>query len=128
MRSTLAVLLTVVLPVSSGGAARADALDRLEPDKLQATQRAVRALRADWRKLPPSGPYRAYRANLHVHSAFSHDSRGSVAEVVAAARAVGTRVLLFTEHPAAHYDYFRDGHRGLRDGVLLIPGAETSTN
>jgi hypothetical protein len=32
---------------------------------------------------------------------------------------------MFTEHPASHYDYVNDGHRGLRDGVLLIPGAET---
>ena len=32
---------------------------------------------------------------------------------------------MFTEHPASHYDYVNDGHRGLKDGVLLIPGAET---
>ena len=34
-------------------------------------------------------------------------------------------VILFTEHPASHYDYINDGHHGLNDGVLLIPGAET---
>jgi len=33
-------------------------------------------------------------------------------------------VLMFAEHPADHYDFFADGHRGLNDGVLLIPGAE----
>jgi hypothetical protein len=31
---------------------------------------------------------------------------------------------MFTEHPADHYDFFVDGHRSLREGVLLIPGAE----
>jgi hypothetical protein len=31
---------------------------------------------------------------------------------------------MFAEHPADHYDFFTDGHRGLKDGVLLIPGAE----
>ena len=31
---------------------------------------------------------------------------------------------MFNEHPADHYDYVTDGHRGNRDGVLLIPGAE----
>jgi hypothetical protein len=36
----------------------------------------------------------------------------------------GTQVLMFNEHPAEHYDFFKDGHRGLKDGVLLIPGAE----
>src|SRR5262249_9115622 len=30
-----------------------------------------------------------------------------------------------TEHPADHYDFFKDGHQGTRDGVLLVPGAET---
>jgi len=33
--------------------------------------------------------------------------------------------VMFNEHPANHYNYFLDGHRGTRDGVLLIPGAET---
>jgi hypothetical protein len=115
-------LLTVALP---GGLARADALARLQPDRLEAVHQAVLALRADWHKRERPGPYQEYRANLHVHSALSHDSRGTLAEIVAAARAVGTRVLMFTEHPADHYDFYKDGHRGLKDGVLLIPGAET---
>src|SRR5262249_42974678 len=42
-----------------------------------------------------------------------------------AAKAAGVRVIMFTEHPASHYDYTIDGHQGLKDGVLLIPGAET---
>ena len=65
------------------------------------------------------------RSLLHVHSAFSHDSRGTIEEIVAAAKAVGVRAILFTEHPADHYDYITDGHQGLVDGVLLIPGAES---
>jgi hypothetical protein len=93
---------------------------------LEAVHKAVLAHRSQWRKLERPGPYHDYRANLHVHSALSHDSRGTIAEIVAAARATGTRVLMFTEHPADHYDFYRDGHRGLKEGVLLIPGAETS--
>jgi hypothetical protein len=105
--------------------AAADALARLQPDKLEAVHRAIQALRAQRRVLVRPGPYREYRANIHVHSRLSHDSRGTVDEIVAAARKTGTRVLLFTEHPADHYDYFTDGHHGSKDGVLLIPGAET---
>jgi hypothetical protein len=116
---------TIVLALVPGSACRADALAKLKPEKLEAVHQAVQALRAQWQKLPRSGPYTEYRANLHIHSGLSHDSRGTIAEIVAAARAAGTRVLLFTEHPAEHYDFFKDGHRGLRDGVLLIPGAET---
>jgi hypothetical protein len=99
-------------------------LDRLKAERLEAVRRAIAALRSQWRKLDRPGPYKDYRANLHVHSGLSHDSRGTLTEIVAAARKVGSRVLLFTEHPADHYDFFKDGHQGTRDGVLLIPGAE----
>jgi hypothetical protein len=127
MRTTIAIhfLATAVAVPLTGGTARGDALARLKADRLEAVHRAVRALRADWHRLARPGPFQEYRANLHVHSALSYDSRGTLAEIVAAARAVGTRVLLFTEHPADHYDFYKDGHRGLKDGVLLIPGAET---
>ena len=108
-----------------GGSAWPDALARLEKDKLEAVRRDITALRSERQKFVRPGPFREYRANVHVHSSLSHDSRGTVEEIVAAAKAVGTRVLLFTEHPADHYDYFKDGHSGIKDGVLLIPGAET---
>jgi hypothetical protein len=124
MRTTTGLLLLTA--AATGGTIRADALARLKPDRLEAVHHAIAELRGDWRKLDRQGPYKEYRANLHVHSALSHDSRGAIAEIVTAARAVGTRVLLFTEHPAEHYDCYKDGHRGLKDGILLIPGAETS--
>ena len=54
----------------------------------------------------------------------SHDSRSPVSEIIAAAKKVGVQFLMFTEHPVPHHDYFKEGHHGLVDGVLLIPGAE----
>jgi PHP domain len=118
-------LVAVLIVLSAGALARGDAIARLQPDKLEAFRQALKALRGEWRKLERPGPFTEYRANLHVHSKLSHDSRGTIEEIVAAAKTVGTRVLLFTEHPAPHYDVFKDGHKGVRDGVLLIPGAET---
>lgn len=120
MRYLLTVVV-LVLPLN----VRADAVTRLEREKLQAVHKAIEALRTDWRKVPRPGPYKEYRANLHVHSALSHDSRGTIDEIVKAAKATGTQVLMFTEHPADHFDILKDGHKGLKDGVLLIPGAET---
>lgn len=101
-----------------------DALDRFTVERLEAVHQAVLRLQSQRRDIPRRGALREYRANLHVHSAFSHDSRASIEEIVTAAKAVGTQVLMFTEHPADHYDFFVDGHRGTRDGVLLVPGAE----
>ncbi|HLN30325.1 MAG TPA: PHP domain-containing protein [Gemmataceae bacterium] len=126
MRSTYPVhcLAAAVFCLFAAGFVRADALEKLKPEKLEATHKAVQALRVEWQKIPRLGPYVDYRANLHVHSALSHDSRGTIEEIVAAAKAAGTQVLMFTEHPSERYDFYRDGHRGMKDGVLLIPGAE----
>ena len=104
----------------------ADAIDRLTADRLEATHQAILKFQAERRNLSRPGPLHEFRANLHVHSAFSHDSRGKIDDIVAAAQRAGTQILMLTEHPADHYDVFLDGHQGLRDGILLIPGAETN--
>lgn len=119
-----ALWVAVVAATFSTRARSEDALDRLAPARLEAVQQAVLKLQSQRRELERLGPWREYRANLHVHSALSHDSRGTIDEIVAAANAVGTQVVMFTEHPADHYDFFADGHQGTRDGVLLVPGAE----
>jgi hypothetical protein len=103
----------------------ADALTKITAEKLDATHKAVESLQAARQEIPRPGPYKDFRANIHVHSAFSHDSRGKIEDIVAAAKKVNTRVLMFTEHPSDKYDYFKDGHQGMREGVLLVPGAET---
>ena len=103
-----------------------DAIDRLTPERLEAVHQAIAKLKTERHDLKRPGSLREYRANLHVHSAFSHDSRGKIDDIVGAAKAAGTQVVMFTEHPADHYDVFQDGHQGMRDGVLLIQGAETN--
>lgn len=118
----LVALLLLLLCTST---VQADALGKLKAKKLEAVHKSIESLRADWQSIPRTGPWHEYRANLHVHSHWSHDSRGKIEDIVAAAKKVGTSVLMFTEHPAEHYDFFKDGHQGMKDGVLLIPGAES---
>jgi hypothetical protein len=125
MKTAILLVPTLLFLPLFGKSARADALAKLEPDKVEAVHKAIQALRAERQDLARAGPYKEHRANLHVHSGLSHDSRGTIEEIVAAAKAAGTSVLMFTEHPADHYDFFKDGHKGTKDGVLLIPGAET---
>ena len=109
----------------TGSVGAEDAVDRLAPERVAAVHAAVEALAAARTAVERTGPLREYRCNLHVHSAFSHDSRGEIESIVAAAKRAGTDAILFSEHPAAHYDFVADGHTGLVDGVLLVPGAET---
>jgi hypothetical protein len=106
------------------GAPIPDAVDRLTKKNLQAVRETIEKYAAQRTDLERPGPLREVRANLHVHSELSHDSRGKIEDIVAAAKRAGTEVLLFTEHPSKEKDFYIDGHRGLRDGVLLIPGAE----
>ena len=101
-----------------------DAVERLTRKNLQAIRETVEKYAAQRKTLEQPGSLRQVRANLHVHSELSHDSRGKIDDIVAAAKLAGTEVLLFTEHPSKEKDFFTDGHRGFRDGVLLIPGAE----
>ncbi|MGE4004262.1 MAG: hypothetical protein AB7I48_29120 [Planctomycetaceae bacterium] len=103
----------------------ADAIDRLKLAELKKLRGAITLLRLDREPVTLSSGFTDYRAVMHVHSLWSHDSRGTPEEIREAARKAGVRVVMFTEHPAPHYDYFTDGHRGLADGVLFIPGAET---
>ena len=66
-----------------------------------------------------------YTAALHVHSAYSHDGRGSVEEVAAAAARAGVRVVFLTDHntlaPLA------EGQEGWHGDVLVLVGAEITT-
>jgi hypothetical protein len=126
MSFRLPPILLVALLVSVP-AASADGLARLAPAKLAAVQAAVAELAAERRPVEVKlEGYEDYRAILHCHSLLSHDSRSKLEEIIKAAKEVGVRVIMFTEHPAPHYDYVKDGHQGMHDGVLVVPGAETN--
>ncbi len=126
MRTTIFLLLIGMACLAAPEhRATADALERLKPERLAAVRKDLEAFKKQRCDIRRAGPYREFRANLHVHSSLSHDSRGTIDEIVAAAKTVGTQVLMFTEHPAETYDFFNDGHQGIKDGVLVIPGAET---
>ena len=124
VHSSLVTLCTLVCLLAGSAARAQDAVDRIRPKYLAETRQAIEKYAAERKEVVRSGPYREVRANLHVHSELSHDSRGKIDDIVAAAKKAGTEVLLFTEHPSQEKDFFLDGHSGMRDGVLLIPGAE----
>ena len=118
-------IVAVAMAIVAGSVGAEDAIDRLAPERVAKVHEAVAAFAAARKPLERGGDLHEYRCNLHVHSAFSHDSRGKIGDIIAAAKRAGTDALLFTEHPAAHYDFVADGHSGIVDGVLLVPGAET---
>ncbi len=79
-----------------------------------ATVRARRAQRPD----PPAGEA---RGAFHVHTTRS-DGRGTLDEVVRAAREAGLQFVVITDH-----DVLAPGEQGWRDGVLVVEATEVST-
>jgi len=120
------VALWVVFAIIPGRDLRGDAVDRLQPAYLKSLHEAVEAFQHDRQPVSLPSALTDYRAAMHVHSLLSHDSRSKLTEIIAAAKKVGVRVILFTEHPNPPHDYVKEGHHGMVDGVLLIPGYEFS--
>ncbi len=102
----------------------ADALERLALPRLRLVHETTEQFKLDRRQVGLQSGYDDVRALLHIHSFLSHDSVGTPEEIREAAIEAGVRVVMFTNHPADTYDYITDGHSGLQDGVLFIPGAE----
>jgi len=75
---------------------------------------------------PVEVPYPFVRGTFHFHSHFSHDSKGTIEEILAAAKATKTRVIGFTEHKSREVDVVAENVAGWRDGVYFLAGTESS--
>ena len=62
------------------------------------------------------------RGVVHVHTRASHDSPGTLEQVVSAARSAGLAWVAISEHTKPG----RQGSHGVIDGVVVIPGFEMS--
>ncbi len=95
-------------------------LERLELEHLEAVHK-TRTKFAEQRKAPPQvSIYQDFRAVIHVHAEDADHTKGTRPEVLKAAKEVGVRVVMFTDHRGPKPDTWR----GLRDGVLFLPGSE----
>jgi len=77
---------------------------------------------------PPRRPLHDFRGIIHCHSLYSHDSKGTYEEILAAAKAARVDFVCMTDHPPKGDagKSLREGWTGLHDGVLFIQGAEYS--
>ena len=65
-----------------------------------------------------------YRGALHSHSFWSHDSEGTLSDIVPAAKTVGLDFIFLTDHAHGNNDSIPRGYKGNYDGVLIEPGTE----
>ncbi|HLL77170.1 MAG TPA: CehA/McbA family metallohydrolase [Pyrinomonadaceae bacterium] len=120
MRRLVKVLLALLVVVAVSQTPFA--YRRYQLGRLDAT---IRQLDASRRATDDAG-YDDYRGVLHVHSFLGGHSAGRFEEIVAGARANGLAFVVMSEHPSPHFDTRALTLSGTRDGVLFLPGSETS--
>jgi hypothetical protein len=106
-------------------------LTRLKPERLEATHQDVQQLRSSRATLDTlSSTYTAlglkdYRATFHTHAGDSAHTGGTPEEFLEAAKSTGLDIAFLSDHYRPPRD-FMESWRGVRDGVLFIPGSESS--
>src|SRR5262245_66639723 len=99
-------------------------LERLSPDRLAAVHADVERLKPRRIDVPPRPGLNDYRCILHAHAEDSDHTGGTLPEMLADAKKAGVHAILLTDHYRPPADFIDGRWRGLRDGVLFIPGAE----
>jgi hypothetical protein len=102
---------------------RLSTLERMQLPRLQAVQEDIARLSRQRRDVPSLPGLEDFRASCHAHAEDSTHTGGTLPEMLEGARTAGVRVILLTDHFRPPRD-FMAGWRGLRDGVLFIPGSE----
>ena len=72
----------------------------------------------------PKTKLNVYRGIMHMHSYLSHDSEGTLYDLIPAAKNNGVEFLFLTDHPRYDLDTFPRGYHGYYDGVLIESGSE----
>jgi len=107
----------------------------LTPKRLSLTQRLsekfMTRLDADRKTLaakvqPFESPFPLHRGTFHFHSHFSHDSVGTLNEIVAAAKATNTKIIGFTEHPSRAVDVVAENVKGWHQDIYFLAGTESN--
>jgi hypothetical protein len=100
-------------------------VERLNLVRLAAVHADVEKLRARRVAIPPRSGLTDYRCILHAHAEDSTHTGGTLPEMLADAKKAGVNAILLTDHYRPPKDFIDGRWRGLKDGVLFIPGSET---
>ena len=99
-------------------------LERLALERLAAVHADVEKFKSQRVEIPPRPGLTDYRCILHAHAEDSDHTGGTLPEMLADARKAGIHAILLTDHYRPPTDFIDGRWRGLKDGVLFIPGAE----
>ena len=99
-------------------------IERMKIERLRAVHDDRARVAKERRPISLSTGYNDYRAVLHAHAEDASHTGGTRPELLAAAKRAGVQIVMLTDHVRPERDFINDSWRGMRDGVLFIPGAE----
>jgi hypothetical protein len=100
-------------------------VQRLSLARLAAVHDDVQRLKRRRVRIPPLPGLNDYRCILHAHAEDSTHTGGTLPEMLADAKKAGVSAILLTDHFRPPRDFIDGRWRGLKDGVLFIPGSES---
>ena len=100
-------------------------IERLQPERLRAVSEDRSRYQRSRHTVSLKTGYDDFRGVLHAHAEDSTHTGGTRAELLAAAKTTGVRLVMLTDHVRPPRDFVNADSRGMRDGVLFIPGAES---
>lgn len=100
-------------------------IERMNLDRLRAVNADKLQIQKSRQAVKLQTGFDDYKAILHAHAEDSAHTGGTRPELLAAAKRVGVKIIMLTDHVRPPRDFINDSWRGLREGVLFIPGAES---
>jgi hypothetical protein len=99
-------------------------VERLSLVRLTAVHDDVQKLNRQRVKIPLLPGLNDYRCILHAHAEDSTHTGGTLPEMLADAKKAGISAILLTDHFRPPKDFIDGRWRGMKDGILFIPGSE----
>lgn len=114
-----------VQPTNLGVGRRFSTIERMNLDRLRAVNADKLRIQQQRKAVSLKTGFGDYKAILHAHAEDSSHTGGTRPELLAAAKRVGVKIIMLTDHVRPPKDFIADSWRGMREGVLFIPGAES---
>lgn len=99
-------------------------IERLSLAQLAAVHDDVQKLNAQRVAIPPLPGLNDYRCILHAHAEDSTHTGGTLLEMLSDAKQAGVSAILLTDHYRPPRDFIEGRWRGMKNGVLFVPGSE----
>src|SRR5262245_27473422 len=100
-------------------------IERLQPERLRAVSEGRARYQKSRHMVSIEMGYDDIRGVLHAHAEDSTHTGGTRGELLAAAKSAGVQFVMLTDHVLPPRDFVNADSRGMKDGVLFLPGAES---